>query len=347
VIILAALGIASLRQQQLLLAWRRYRTKWVQFVGIYVFGGIAGMIGYYFIFQQFHYFILLQCILMVVLGVLGWLWLSELFDGVVLQWALMFLLLFDLLPLAKSFINLADPDVSVVRSTPALDYVLSQKGIFRTFSVLGDEPYATASVRGVEMLDGLLGFQIEHTVKAVAQATGCNRTGYVTSIPACLDDKIPNAIPNAELLGRLNVRYVLTPQALNDLQFKLVQDGKMLVYENLLWLSRVRLTSKGTAEIIKYEPGGYEVALSVTEPTQLIVSETWLPGWKATSEGRELTVTKIEGALIGVAVSPSDRLVRLVYDPLGWEIGWRISLISLIGLCGWILFSFARPKREP
>lgn len=346
-IVLASLGVASLRHQQLPYMWRYHRKRWAQFVGIYVFGGIAGMVGYYLIFQQFHYFILLQCILMIVLGVLGWLWLSELLDVVVLQWALVILLLFDLLPFAKSFINLADPNISVVRSTPALDYVSAQKGIFRTFSVLGDEPYAMASVRGIEMLDGLLGFQIEHTVKSVAQATGCNRTGYVTSIPACLDDKIPNAIPNAELLGRLNVRYVLTPQALNDPQFKLVQDGKMLVYENLLWLSRSRLATKGSVEITKYEAGSYEIALNVSEPTQLIVSETWLPGWKATSDGRELMVTKVEGALIGVAVSPSDRVIRLVYDPLGWQIGWRVSLISLIVLCGWILFSLARPKRKP
>jgi len=345
-IILAGFGAQALDDDLKRIA-RRHQWRLLQLAGVYVIGGGVALIAYVALFGQWHVYLAMQLALLLLLVVLVWAWLNDRLNSDHLRWLLVPLLLFDLLPVSKSYINQIDPQKTFLRSTPELDFVSRQNDIFRVYSPQGDQPYAAAAEKNVEFLDGLLAFQIGHAVKAIRESSGCNNVRYATSIPPCLDDVTPTASPNAELLGRLNVRYVINPHLLSDPNFKLVMRDKEYVYENLLWLPRARLGGKGRAEILKREAGDYEIAVNVEEASQLIVSETWLPGWRATSAGRELSVTQAEGALIGVAVSPSDTLIRLRYDPLGWQIGWRVSLIAWIVLGTWILFAFLNPQSKP
>jgi len=107
------------------------------------------------------------------------------------------------------------------------------------------------------------------------------------------------------------------------------------VYENLLWQPRVRVAAQGQATLLTHQAGHYEIQIEASAPAQLILSETWLPGWQATVDGHPRSVQRVEEALIGVSINPGDRMVQLTYNPLGWHIGWPLSALALLGLGVW------------
>jgi hypothetical protein len=197
--------------------------------------------------------------------------------------------------------------------------------------------------KNVQTLDGLLAFQIGHAVQAIREGTGCSDARYATAIPPCLYDDPPIATPNAERLGQLNVRYVLSKYPLADPNFKLVLAGGHSVYENLLWQPRARVRPSGAAEIVAQSAGEYLVRVSTAETAQLVVSETWLPGWQAIVDDQPYPVERVESALLSVALLPGQHTVRLFYSPLGWRVGRWISLLSI----GWlVLWSWVVLRRN-
>jgi len=141
------------------------------------------------------------------------------------------------------------------------------------------------------------------------------------------------------------VRYISTKFPLNDPDFKLVFQNDHRVYENLRWQPRARLMN-GTADIVKREAGRYEIKVNATAPTQLIVSETWLPGWRAAVDDQPRTVDRVEGALIGVSIEAGVHAIRLEYEPLSWKVGVAISSISLTALILWVIIAWQRKAAQ-
>lgn len=326
-------------------AYVRSRSRWLATAAaVYVAGALIAWVGYRIMFGNWHEPMALRLVTAVLVIAAGAAWLKGRLGNSALQWMLIPILLLDLLPLASAHTDLVVPQSAFLRSTPALDYVSAQAGVFRVYSIAGDLPYAVAAARGVESLEGLLAFQINHAGRAVREATGCKAASYATAMPPCLTDRDRTAIPDAKNLGRLNVRYVLSHELLNDSDFKLVMSGEPAVYENLLWMPRARLTNGGAAEIADRGAGEFEIRVDAAAPGLLIVAETWLPGWQATVDGQPRPVERAEDALIGVAVEPGKHVARLVYDPLAWEIGWRITVSALAGLAIWIAVVLWRRK---
>lgn len=323
---------------------QQHRRRLLQMAVLYFVVNGAVLIGYLAFFRQWHAILAFQMMSAAVLVIAGRSWLAKRLSTRAFQWALIPILLLDLLPVAADQIDLIQPQDVFLRSTPALDFVSAQPGIFRIYSPAGDLPYPVAAARGVESLEGLLAFQIGHAVNAIREAAGCGKISYATAIPPCLTDKVHAAVPDAARLGALNVRYVLSSEPLAGENFKLVLKGEPAVYENLLWQARARTQppGAGTAEIVKRESGIYQVRAQSTENVELIVSETWLPGWQAKVDGEPRPVERVEDALLGVALTAGEHEVMLHYWPLGWTIGWPISLASLAGLVTWAVFDWRR-----
>ncbi len=344
IIVLAGFGVDVLAEPGRR-EWMWERRRWLaRAVGVYAAASVTFLLAYRLLFQQWHELLAIQLVTVALIALLGAAWLIGRIGGRVTQWLLIPSLLLDLLPTDASYIDLADPTTVFLHSTPALDFVSAQPGDFRVYSPAADLPYAVAAQRKVEWLEGLLSFQLDHAIRAIRLATGCAETHYATAAPPCLNDRIPVAVPDAEKLGRLNVRYVSTKFPLNAPGFKLVMGGSPAVYENMLWQPRVRLTSNGRAEIVNKEAGLYEVAVNVATTAQLVVVESWAPGWQATVDGQPRNVERVEDALIGVSVEPGEHMVRFVYDPLPWEIGWRVSAVALTGLVVWVVVTLWRRK---
>lgn len=342
VAMLAGFGVDALGPH-----WRellKRSRRWLGGIGgLYFVAATAGAIGLWALFGRWHWVLITQLMAMMILSLLASAWLNDRLKPQTLQWALCGVLLIDLLPVAADHIQLIQPESEFLRSTPALDFVAAQPGLFRIYSPAGDVPYAVAAEKNVQTLDGLLAFQIEHAVQAIREGTGCSDVRYATAIPPCLYDDPPIASPNAGRLGQLNVRYVLSQYPLADPNFKLVLADGHSVYENLLWQPRARLKPGGAAEIAAQSAGEYLVRVSTTETAQLVVSETWLPGWQAVVDDQPYRVERAEEALLGVTLSPGQHTVRLFYLPLGWRVGRWVSLLSL----GWlVLWSWVALRRN-
>ena len=339
--VLAGLGAERIADEGLRERALQWRHGLMLIASACLIGGALALIGYWILFQQWHAPTMMRLFIIVLLIGVGILWIRGLINARFLQWLLIPILLIDLLPLDSAHIDLVNPRSTFMRSNATLDFFAAQEGLFRVYSPAADLLYAVAAARGVETLEGLLAFQVSHAVQAIREATGCGTTRYATAVPPCLEDRVPNAIPNAEKLGRLNVRYISTKFPLNDPDFKLVFQNDHLVYENLRWQPRARVMN-GTAEIVKRGAGRYEIKVSVPAPTQLIVSETWLPGWRVTVDDQPRNADRVEGALIGVGIEAGDHTIRLEYEPLSWKVGVTISLISLTALILWVIITWQR-----
>jgi len=176
------------------------------------------------------------------------------------------------------------------------------------------------------------------------------------------------AQPQPALLGLLNVRYVLTSLAYDDPDLELVADfGETRIYENRRWLPRAFVLFHARAlpdqaavlealpqvdpgktallaEPLPYLPGeplppvqaevtsrsanGMEVQVQISQPGLLVVSRTWMPGWRAWVDGQPTRVHRVDYALQGVYLASGEHDVRFLYKPAGWQWGWPLSLAA-------------------
>jgi len=189
------------------------------------------------------------------------------------------------------------------------------------------------------------------------------------------------ARPRPPLLGLLNVRYVLTSVPYDDPDMELVADfGATRIYENRRWLPRAfvlfqaqvlpdqaavleslpqidpgrtallaeplpsllgKPLSPVPAEITARSANGLQVRTQIEQPGLLMVSRTWMPGWRAWVDGQPVRVYRVDYALQGVFLPSGAHDVRFLYQPAGWRWGWPLSAaaiaVTIILAAGWLL----------
>jgi hypothetical protein len=88
----------------------------------------------------------------------------------------------------------------------------------------------------------------------------------------------------------------------------------------------------GSAKISEYEDERVVVSVGADRPALLVLTDSWAPGWKATVDGRDADVQRVNYLIRGVAVPAGEHTVEFRYDPATWTWGWAISLVTLLGL---------------
>ena len=91
-----------------------------------------------------------------------------------------------------------------------------------------------------------------------------------------------------------------------------------------------RTYSKATVEIVHRSANRTEVKVETENPGLLILSKTWMPGWRAEVDGSSASVHRIDYALLGVEVPAGEHEVRFRYSPIEWQVGWRVTVGSLL-----------------
>jgi hypothetical protein len=149
----------------------------------------------------------------------------------------------------------------------------------------------------------------------------------------------------APQLDDANVVFILSeveidyPNLVQDL------DQPVKVYRRITARPRVfrRTDDGGTvpADVIEYRPGYLRVECSTTERSDLILSENFLPGWKAFMDGERAEISTYKSSpFMSVAVPPGEHEVVLAYQPASFVIGFILSLLGLaVVLLLWLLFS--------
>lgn len=90
------------------------------------------------------------------------------------------------------------------------------------------------------------------------------------------------------------------------------------------------------ADVIEYTAASLSVRTNATGPGFLVLSEVWYPGWRATVNGVDIPVLRVNGGLRGVPVPGGEAIVRLIFAPDSWRAGLAgagLGLLLTASLC--------------
>jgi hypothetical protein len=90
-----------------------------------------------------------------------------------------------------------------------------------------------------------------------------------------------------------------------------------------------------------YQPDSLSLDVRAAGNGLLVFSEIYYPGWRATVNGRDEEVRRVDGGLRGVLLKRGANRVVLTYVPEGQYAGAFVSLIALL-FCGWCGFRLQR-----
>lgn len=158
-----------------------------------------------------------------------------------------------------------------------------------------------------------------------------------------------------ETLDLLNVKYVLLNKHAPNLREQSVfrqyppmrqvwTDDSTVILENpsaypRYWLSpSAEEYRRKLADEVKETMRGYSrFRLSYQSDTSrfLVISQMYVPGWKAYIDGNRMDVTETGGFLSGVSVPAGQHTVELRFEPDSWLWGRIVSALAVIGLSVW------------
>jgi hypothetical protein len=140
-----------------------------------------------------------------------------------------------------------------------------------------------------------------------------------------------------EVFDRLGVKWLVVPSRLAGPGLKLVHQGYVGVYERTGRAPRAAWTEPGDAGRVRHSisrfPGEWTLDVLVARPGLVVVSESFVRGWRLEGAPAGSRVVEAPGGLIGLALPAGNYpSVRLVYDPWTVKAGLGISLLALAGL---------------
>lgn len=101
----------------------------------------------------------------------------------------------------------------------------------------------------------------------------------------------------------------------------------------------------GTARIVAYSAEKVAIVARTRAAGELVLSDTYYPGWTATVNGRPAPIHRVDYLLRGVAVPAGTDEVVFRYEPSSFSRGWEISLAAAIVLLVFAALGW-RQRRE-
>jgi len=87
----------------------------------------------------------------------------------------------------------------------------------------------------------------------------------------------------------------------------------------------------GPSRVLRVEPGfnTSTIETEAGEPSLLVMSDLYYPGWRAAVDGRPAPLLLTDGLFRGVALGPGRHLVHFRYQPGSFRLGIALSLSAL------------------
>lgn len=239
-------------------------------------------------------------------------------------------------------------------SSPLLDRLAADPGVFRVLPLHTFLPANTATALG---LDDLRGYD---ALAVAAFRAARERVGRFRGVPTHTDVIAPwDLAPAGRELDAWNVKYLLLhPQfafsasTLNaKLGLDLVErysgpDGRLL--ENLRVRSRARVEREGRddgrVEIVERTPTRWRFDVAAPSGGTLVVANAGYPGWQAEVDGRRVEIGGGLGRRQEIPVPAGRTRVELLYRPLSFRLGVALACASAAVLA--LLAVSARRRRQ-
>ena len=219
-------------------------------------------------------------------------------------------------------------------------------GTFRVYSPSYSLPQHVAQRAGLELADGVDPMQLAGYARLMQAATGARARGYSVTIPSFppssdVRTALRDVTPDARLLGKLNVRYVVAefPMTIEGLVER-THFGPTFVYENQSAMPRAFVGNGTAAHSVVYTPDC--VVVEADGPGTLTLSQVYYPGWRATVDGRAATIETVDSALMNVSLEAGRHVVEFTFDPRTVKVGVMVSAFGWASLVvGWLVFRFS------
>jgi hypothetical protein len=120
----------------------------------------------------------------------------------------------------------------------------------------------------------------------------------------------------------------------------------LIAGQRLSWLAQSgdASSTSGSARITDYGAEQVTIDAQANRSSELVLSDTYYPGWTATVNGRPAKIDEVDYLLRGVRVpAGADRIV-FTYDPSSFTEGWILSLISTAVLAGTVFIRLRRRR---
>jgi hypothetical protein len=96
--------------------------------------------------------------------------------------------------------------------------------------------------------------------------------------------------------------------------------------------------SPGTWTLHRLAPHRADVVVEGSSGGWLVFHEAWYPGWKATVNGTDADVWRVDHAFRAVKIPAGDSIVRTKYEPWSLRIGASLSVLALFAIGGAVRF---------
>lgn len=333
--LLAIPGFFRLRKKQRLIF-----VLWIIFSLLYSLGA---RIPFFIFFYKYFPFIkfmrtttrlwIISNLLLAILAGMGAEWLAARFKWKRKSiWLLGGLLLAELLFVGVLILTRKLPESGIKNSSEIYQFLKKDSERFRIYCTTGCLSIKEAVKIGKPVLGGNNPVQLKDYVNFVSRAAGYQYDKYIPILPPY--EVFPQKPqPDAELLGLLNTKYVLSPYPLEDKGLLLKEKmDEILIYENEKVLGQAFLekeTEKTPLKINYYSPNRITVKLEPEFEGQLVLSEIFYPGWQAEIDNRKVEIKKAHEVLRSIEVPKESREAVFLYHPKSFFLGIGISLLTL------------------
>ena len=253
---------------------------------------------------------------------------------------LLLLLVLDLGTINHCSMDFWSFEKAVAQGADAAAFLAEKDGMFRVYSPSYSLPQHTAVLNGLELADGIDPLQSRVYSEYMEAATGVDSPVYSVTIPAFADGKVSTAnkgaVPDAELLGKLNVRYVVSAYEMDAPGLVLEEQfDETYIYQNARGYPRAWVETSGEInEVSMTENTSNQVQIEADGPGLLVVSEMMYPGWGVDVDGMKQEIKTVNGIFRGVELSEGSHDVVFTFRPLSVKLG------CLTGVLAWLVMGF-------
>jgi hypothetical protein len=211
---------------------------------------------------------------------------------------------------------------------------------------LGEHPIAvlppnTATAVGLSDVNGY------DSLYSIAYKSYLNGLAGGETSPAANGNMVLFESADPEVLRALGCRYVVTLAPLDGSAFELVSTGAVHVYRLRGECPHAIVPGNAAgADLSTPGPTRLDVSLDAPRGGQLVLLESYFPGWRATVDGRPAPVERVREVFRGVTVPAGARRVELRYWPMSFRVGLFLSLLGLSILLGAAIARAAAHKKR-
>lgn len=102
----------------------------------------------------------------------------------------------------------------------------------------------------------------------------------------------------------------------------------------------------GTAHVDRYGAEQVTITAHASRAAELVLSDTWFPGWQVTVNGRSEPIAEVDYLLRGVAVPAGTDRIVFTYRPSSFTEGWVLSLVAAVAVAAAVAWELVRRRRR-